>query len=159
MQHYLNPFITNLFPVRQYSSWLLYSAYEQKKPPTQSLPMAWHSWHVPGNFSLSTAYRHTQVYKCLDTKKPIISPTYLTGLPFSLIVGEIHSYHFKYFHYNHSYDHNNNSTDLNRIREKKVKMKKKKSCKFKEWEIRHGHLGLLIDPWWLSTCRVCNKTN
>lgn len=97
MQHYLNPFITNLFPVRQYSSWLLYSAYEQKKPPTQSLPMAWHSWHVPGNFSLSTAYRHTQVYKCLDTKKPIISPTYLTGLPFSLIVGEIHSYHFRIF--------------------------------------------------------------
>lgn len=97
MQHYLNPFITNLFPVRQYSSWLLYSAYEQKKPPTQSLPMAWHSWHVPGNFSLSTAYRHTQVYKCLVTKKPIISPTYLTGLPFSLIVGEIHSYHFRIF--------------------------------------------------------------
>lgn len=97
MQHYLNPFITNLFPVRQYSSWLLYSAYEQKKPPTQSLPMAWHSWHVPGNFSLSTAYRHTQVYKCLVTKKPIISPTYLTGLPFSLIVGEIHSYHFSIF--------------------------------------------------------------
>lgn len=97
MQHYLNPFITNLFPVRQYSSWLLYSAYEQKKPPTQSLPMAWHSWHVPGNFSLSTAYRHTQVYKCLDTKKPIISPTYLTGLSFSLIVGEIHSYHFRIF--------------------------------------------------------------
>lgn len=97
MQHYLNPFITNLFPVRQYSSWLLYSAYEQKKPPTQSLPMAWHSWHVPGNFNLSTAYRHTQVYKCLDTKKPIISPTYLTGLSFSLIVGEIHSYHFRIF--------------------------------------------------------------
>lgn len=97
MQHYLNPFITNLFPVRQYSSWLLYSAYEQKKPPTQSLPMAWHSWHVPGNFSLSTAYRHTQVYKCLDTKKPIISPTYLTGLSFSLIFGEIHSYHFRIF--------------------------------------------------------------
>lgn len=97
MQHYLNPFITNLFPVRQYSSWLLYSAYEQKKPPTQSLPMAWHSWHVPGNFSLSTAYRHTQVYKCLVTKKPIISPTYLTGLTFSLIVGEIHSYHFRIF--------------------------------------------------------------
>lgn len=97
MQHYLNPFITNLFPVRQYSSWLLYSAYEQKKPPTQSLPMAWHSWHVPGNFSLSTAYRHTQVYKCLVTKKPIISPTYLTGLSFSLIVGEIHSYHFRIF--------------------------------------------------------------
>lgn len=97
MQHYLNPFITNLFPVRQYSSWLLYSAYEQKKPPTQSLPMAWHSWHVPGNFSLSTAYRHTQVYKCLNTKKPIISPTYLTGLSFSLIFGEIHSYHFRIF--------------------------------------------------------------
>lgn len=97
MQHYLNPFTTNLFPVRQYSSWILYSAYEQKKPPTQSLPMAWHSWHVPGNFSLSTAYRHTQVYKCLDTKKPIISPTYLTGLSFSLIVGEIHSYHFRIF--------------------------------------------------------------